>query len=1502
MSIKFDHTGLEIAIIGIGCHVPGARGSKAFWKRITEGYHSNRSLSEEELVAKNASPDIINNEQFVNSVSTLENKNKFDHTFFNYTRDEAAQMNPEHRIFHECVWEALEDSGYYPGSFPGQIGLYASGGLDFNWKLYSKFVNAKYEISDFYLERISSKDYLSSLIAYKLNLNGAAYSFHTACSSSLVALHTACRGLLLGEVKMAIAGGVSINTPKQRGYVHDEGMILSKDGFCRPFDKDSDGTFNSEGAGAVVLKRLKDAIADGDYIYATIKGSAVNNDGNRKVGYTAPSIEGQAECIRMAQKFAKVSPKSISYIETHGTGTKLGDPIEIEALNTAFDNEKSHRCAIGSLKSNIGHLNTAAGIAGLIKTALALKNKQLPASLHFTEPNPNVNFEDGPFYVNSELKEWKRNGSEPLRAGVSSFGIGGTNVHVILEESPVSESAKGTNDPGLLTVSAKSEGSLSAYMDKLKAFVQNPDVSLNDLAHTLQTGRKPFKLRKAIAYTDREDLLNKLSEELPLMQSTHAKEKVFVNFVFPGAGSQYPNMGRELYQNIPVFRKEMDDSFEQLTKITGIDYKSIVFPDDASDVRINEMLHTQPSLFIFEHAMAKLIISLGVQPSCMIGHSIGEYSAACISGVLSYEDALRLVVKRGQLMHSLSGGGMVSVAATEDTVKKYTSNRINIAAINGPDQVVLSGDAEAIEELIVQLEADDENFVKLFADQAGHSYMMEAIMDEYAEALGRVEFNEPQIPFISNVSGELITTEQATSVEYWLTHMRQTVRFHDGIQKMSTGKRATIFLEVGPGHAMSGLIKQFRFAGEVPVILNSVQSVKETELGYLYFLRSLGQLWSNGVPIEFTRLYQSSPNKIPVPTYAFGQNEFPCEVDLFEEEAFWEQLNISPESRSGHSLKDWLYYPYWASRRATRGNTRNFEGRVFLIFVGDDKFSAELCQQLTITAKAVYRVQQGTQFARNDEYTFTINPSLTKDIETLASELKGLDREVTDVAYLWGQSKGQLLLEAGNAVFNDTYVSLTNILKGLSSIPVAQSLKINIITKNAYRVTGAEEVDVSQSLTLGLAHVIPQEFQIPCVNIDIDNSDKTTIVRVVSLLQREDVSDRVVAIRNGVDWIRDFERNTEEITEETKLKQKGTYLITGGLGKVGRVLINGLHEKYDARVIVLGRRALPDDFDPNERYAESWIQYVCSCHQNGFHVQYIQADVTDLNSLKIAFTNVVNEFGKLDGVIHAAGNMNFEDFQFIHDTTADQTIRVLEPKVKGIENLYEVLKDNQPGFVWITSSLATVIAGLSFGAYAAANLYLEHFLQEKAGELANWKCIGLSEMLFDEQRISAEKSSERSALVPEEIFRLFEWTSSVTDAPIIYETVLPLSKRIERAFSNQVNLQEVEDPGEVEVSKTVRPNLSNSYVAPETNLEKQLIAMVEEFFGMEGIGIEDGFFELGGDSLKAMVLLKRIKRDFEVTIPLKEFFGLKTMKNIAAEIDTRKWIGSDVQMKNEITI
>ena len=1502
MSVKFEHTGLEIAIIGMGCRVPGAKNVGDFWEKLINNYSSNRSLSDEELREKNLPENQLKSEHFVNSVSILEDKGMFDQGFFDYTPAEAHQMNPEHRIFHECVWEALENSGYYPEKVNGQIGLFAAGGLDFNWKLYSKFANSKHEINDFFLDRINNKDYIASLVSYKLNLTGAAYSLHTACSSSLSAIHLAGRALLLGEVKMALAGGVSINTAKQRGYMHVDGMIQSTDGYCRPFDSKSDGTFNSEGAGVVVLKRLKDAIADGDHIYATIKGSAVNNDGNRKVGYTAPSVEGQAECIRAAQKFAKVASESISYIEAHGTATKLGDPIELEALNLAFNGNKEKRCAIGSVKSNIGHLNSAAGVVGIIKTALALKNKQLPASLHFTEPNPNVNFDEGPFYVNSELKEWKRNGNEPLRAGVSSFGIGGTNVHVILEESPVSEQAKGTDEPGLLTVSAKSEVSLSRYMDKLKAFAQDPDLSLNDLAHTLQTGRKSFKLRKAIAYMDREDLLNKLSEELPLMQSTHPKEKVSVNFVFPGAGSQYPNMGRELYQNIPVFRKEMNYSFEQLTKITGLDYKSIVFPDDASDVRINEMLHTQPSLFIFEYAMAKLIISLGVQPSCMIGHSIGEYSAACISGVFSYEDALRLVVKRGQLMHSLSGGGMVSVAATEDTVKKYTSDRINIAAINGPDQVVLSGDAEAIEQLIVQLEADDENFVKLFADQAGHSYMMEAIMDEYAEALGRVELNEPQIPFVSNVSGELITTEQATSVEYWLTHMRQTVRFHDGIQKMSTGKRGTIFLEVGPGHAMSGLIKQFHFAGEVPVILNSVRSVKETEVGYLYFLRSLGQLWSNGVPIEFTQLYKSSPSKIPVPTYAFEQNEFPCEVDLFEEEAFWEQLNISPESRSGDNLKDWLYYPYWASRRATRGTPQDCEGRIFLIFGGNDKFSLELCQHLTTIAETVYIVQQGTEFARNSEHTFTINPSLTKDLETLASELKGLDGEVTDVAYLWGHSKGQLLLEAGNTVFNDTYISLTNILKGLSSIPVAQNLKINIITKNAYRVTGTEEVDVNQSLTLGLAHVIPQEFQVPCANIDIDNSDKTTIARVVSLLQREDVSDRVVAIRNGVEWIRDFERNTEEITEATQLKQKGTYLITGGLGKVGRTLINGLHEKYDANVIVLGRRVLPDGFDPDKQYEESWLQFLCTSNQKGFHIQYVQADVCDMNSLKTAMKAVREKHGKLDGVVHAAGNINFEDFQFIHDTTIDRTIKVLAAKVTGIENLYELLKDDQPDFVWITSSLATVIAGLSFGAYSAANLYMEHFLQEKAEELTNWKCIGLSEMLFDEERITAEKSSERSALVSEEIFRLFEWTSSIKDAPIIYETVLPLSKRIERAFNNQVDLQEAKELREDEVSKTARPNLSNSYVAPETNLEKQLIAMVEEFFGMEGIGIEDGFFELGGDSLKAMVLLKRIKRDFEVTIPLKEFFGLKTMKNIAAEIDTRKWIGSDVQMKNEITI
>lgn len=645
------YDGLEIAIIGMSGQFPFSPDCNVYWQNLMAGKELTREYSDDELLKQGVRPEELDDSQFVKSAAVLEGKEYFDHLFFDYRPEEAAMMDPQIRMFHTHSWKALEDAGYASGREKQKIGLFAAASDNDNWKIHT-YVKAKdVSVDPYFLQFISNGKFLSSLIAYKLDLRGPVVYVDSACSSSLVAIHLACRSLLTRECNLALSGGVKIGTTIGKGYHYQEGTILSSDGHCRTFDIEAGGTFLGEGIGVVVLKRLADAIKSKDNIYAVIRSSAINNDGHDKVGYTAPSVKGQSECIRMAHKLGGIDPRSIGYIEAHGTATKLGDPIEIAALNNAFQTGgKEKYCAIGSVKSNMGHLDAAAGVAGLIKAALSLKHRKIVPSLHFQQPNPKINFNDGPFYVNTELKDWPSNGDNPIRAGVSSFGIGGTNAHVVLEESPVKHRDPKEKRFPMLTLSAKNKTSLCRHIDEVKTFILNdPAIDIDDMAFTLQVGRKHFNHRQAIVFKDREDLIRQLSRS-GSGSGVAPGAGVDVVFMFQGLGSQYVNMGRQLYEDKPLFRQEMDNGFRLLEALDGKNYKEIIYPTGTPTDEINMAVYAQPILFIFEYALAKLIMSCGIKPRFMIGHSLGEYVAACVLGVFSVSDALRLVARGAALV------------------------------------------------------------------------------------------------------------------------------------------------------------------------------------------------------------------------------------------------------------------------------------------------------------------------------------------------------------------------------------------------------------------------------------------------------------------------------------------------------------------------------------------------------------------------------------------------------------------------------------------------------------------------------------------------------------------------------------------------------------------------------------------------------------------------------------------------------------------------------------
>ena len=891
----------DVAIIGMAGRFPGASTIDALWDLLKEGRETTRFFTNNEL-DPSIPAGLKNDPLYVKARGVIDQVDQFDAHFFGLSPNVAQLMDPQQRIFLEIAWEALEQTGYLPQQYAGRVGVFAGCG---NNTYYQHNIPGHKDLIDqigaFQVMTLNEKDYIASRTAYQLNLKGPAVSVYSACSTSLLAISQAVQSIRNGQCEVALAGGASITTPVNSGHLYQEGAMLSQDGHCRSFDADARGTVFSDGAGVVLLKSREAAERDGDTIYAVIKGIGVNNDGGGKGSFTAPSAEGQAGAIAMAIADAQIDPATISYVEAHGTATPLGDPIEIDGLIQAFGDQPINQyCAIGSIKSNMGHLTQAAGVAGLIKTTLALYHRQIPASINFSTPNPAIDFANSPFFVNTRLTDWQPEPSQQenlCRAGVSSFGVGGTNVHVVLEEFANPKRTTSAGRPvQLVTWSAKSAASLDTYAQYLANFAgKTSELDLADVAFTLQTTRAPFMHRQFVVASTLVELQDKLSAEKgtsPAVKTGSRPDEVA--FLFPGQGAQYLNMGRGLYAHEAVYRQAVDTCAEQLMPHLGTDIRWVMYPETVdldAEQRLKNTRYTQPALFVTEYALARLWMSWGIQPTLFCGHSIGEFVAAHLAGVFSLSDALTLIAARGKLVSEQPRGSMLSVRMAADRIAPLMTPDLSLAAINSHKLCVVAGPDEHIADFARLLDEQEIPNQPLSTSHAFHSAMMDPIVAEFAEVVAGVTLNRPQMPIVSTVSGTWMTDAQATDPHYWAKHLRDTVRFSDALDTIFTLGHP-LLLEVGPGHVMATLARQQ--AGKKPItVLAGIPDMPDWKADCQSMLTTLGLLYQNGIDPDWAGFYAGQQRKkVTVPTYAFTKKR--CWLDPVSPPVSDREVNLTP--------------------------------------------------------------------------------------------------------------------------------------------------------------------------------------------------------------------------------------------------------------------------------------------------------------------------------------------------------------------------------------------------------------------------------------------------------------------------------------------------------------------------------------------------------------------------------------------------------------------------------
>ncbi|MBT8168155.1 SDR family NAD(P)-dependent oxidoreductase [Ruegeria litorea] len=1383
---KHEYLNDDIAIVGMSVSVPGAASAAAFWENLRSGTESITVVDDEALLAAGERPDLLANPNYVRATAKLDDYDTFDADFFGFSPKEAAILDPQHRKFLETAWEAMEHAGHPPESIDGPIGVY--GGCGMGSYFYFNICSNPGLVDDvgmFLLRHTGNdKDFLSTRVSHVFDLKGPSINLQTACSTSLVAVHYASQALRNGECDMALAGGVTIELPQGRGYLYKENEILSPDGHCHAFDHRAQGTVFGSGAGVVALRRAKDAVADGDHIWAIIKGSAINNDGAAKAGYLAPSVDGQAIAIKQALSAAKVEPDTIDYVECHGTGTYLGDPIEISALSEAYreSTQDVGYCRVGSVKTNIGHLDTAAGVAGLVKTALGLHHGEIPPSLGYEAPNPAIDFETSPFRVNDTLREWTSH-KGPRRAAINALGVGGTNAHAILQEATDRGLSEESDFPfHILCISGRSKAALDANAQSLATYLRaNPDVDLADASYTLKEGRRAFEKRRILVAETALEAAEMLEASDPRQVFTHealgaSPETVFM---FPGGGAQYAGMARDLYETEPVFAEWMDRGLEHLQKQLDYDIRSIWLPED-DETQANAKL-TQPSvqlplIMIVEYALAQLWFSWGVHPTAMVGHSMGENTAACLAGVMRFEDCIDLILLRGRLFDTVPAGGMLSISLPLEDVQALIDDDIDIASVNAPRLTAVSGPQAALDRLAETLSAQDVDHQRIPIDIAAHSRMLDPILAEYRAFLKKIALDAPTIPVMSNRTGTALSDAQATDPEYWVSQLRNTVMFADCIKTLQAPNR--VFLEVGPGKALSSLAQMSDGVNPAQV-LSALRHPDQAISDDAYFFSVIGRLWACGVAADWPQIWgEAKRHRLPLPTYAFQRSRYFIEPGK----------QIAIEADSALARKDdqtqWGYRTAWRPRLAecdidVDQELSEIAPMTWLIFEDDAHIAGPACERLSAVGHRVIRVSAGDTFAKLGDTQYQIAPEQGRhSYDQLLQELANAGDLPNRIGHFWLVTD-QEIFRPGHSFYDRNmecgFLSLTALAQAMGSVEMPENVHIITFTTGAAQVF-SEALPYPEKATIaGPLGVIPHEMPgVTCARVDIElpetpptglfaklrsgtpaQTDTTTSRILEELLAEPSTSD---AAWRGEKRYGHSYKPTLLSEEDPVFKDGGTYLITGGFGGIGLTLASDLMTRHHANVVLLSRDPLPP--------RDQWARYLASHSpvdrtasrikalqnleaSNSGAVLAISADVCNSEQMRAALHTAEETFGALNGVIHGAGHIH--DGPILTKTEAELQ-QVLAPKISGLRVLDEIFPDGMLELMVLFASSSTATHPAGQVDYVAANEYLNAWANSRKSGATRviavnwgvWSDVGMAAEAKD-TRLDGNPPTERVA-------------------------------------------------------------------------------------------------------------------------------------------------------------